>query len=96
MKITELIVESGTKDSWASDFNRYRKMGQEPSQLVTHVAKKAMGTDTENNTASASQPRSKTSLGNTTEIKTILDNVIAGKQLDSQSLEALKQFRRKL
>lgn len=89
MKINELIVEG----KWASDFNRYRQMGQNPSQLATHAVKKVAGAASGNSTA---EPQVKKSLGDTAEIKSILDNVIAGKTLDSQSLQTLKQFRKKL
>jgi hypothetical protein len=90
MKIVDLISEG----KWASDFDRYRKMGQEPTQLATHLAKKVLGTDAKNSNTPVVQP--KKSFGNTTEIKSIIDQVISGQQLDSQSLQALKQFRKKL
>jgi hypothetical protein len=86
MRINELVNEAG-------EFSRYRQLGQHPTQLATHLAKQAVGGVTGNDTPT---PKSKNNLGNTSEIKTILDNVIAGKPLDSQSLQALKQFRRKL
>ena len=86
MRITDLVCEAG-------EFSRYRQLGQNPTQLATHLGKKVVG-GAANNAAPA--PRTRSNLGNTAEIKTILDNVIAGKPLDSQSLQALKQFRRKL
>ena len=92
MKIIDLINEG----KWADDFNRYRKMGQSPTQLATHVAKKSVGAASGNDNTNSTQPRAKNNLGDTTEIKSIIDQVINGQQLDSQSLQALKQFRRKL
>ena len=92
MKIIDLINEG----KWAADFDRYRKMGQSPTQLATHVAKKAVGAATGNDTPVKTPTRVKNTLGDTTEIKSIIDQVINGQQLDSQSLQALKQFRRKL
>ena len=90
MKIVDLISEG----KWASDFQRYRQLGQKPTQLATHVAKKALGSTSSKADSPADQPKS--NLGDTTEIKSIIDQVISGQQLDSQSLQALKQFRRKL
>jgi hypothetical protein len=90
MKIVDLISEG----KWAADFQRYRQMGQKPTQLATHVAKKAIGATTGQADSPKAQP--KNNLGDTTEIKSIIDQVISGQQLDSQSLQALKQFKRKL
>lgn len=90
MRINDLINEG----KMASDFQRYRQMGQKPTQLATHVAKKAIGVTSGNTESPAAQPKNK--LGDTTEIKSIIDQVLNGQQLDSQSLQALKQFRRKL
>lgn len=87
MRITDLVTEAG-------EFSRYRQLGQRPAQLAGHLAKKAIGSVAGDDSVPA--PSSKNNLGDTTEIKTIIDNVIAGKSLDSQSLQALKQFRRKL
>jgi hypothetical protein len=92
MKIIDLINEG----KWASDFDRYRKMGQSPTQLATHVAKKAVGAATGNDKTGSARPQARNSLGDTSEIKSIIDQVINGQQLDSRSLQALKQFRRKL
>lgn len=89
MRIKEL-----SEGKWLSDFNRYRQMGQNPTQLATHLAKKTVGAVTNEPTSQTVNTKSK--LGDTTEIKTIIDNVIAGKPLDSRSLQALKEFRRKL
>jgi len=86
MRINDLVDEDST-------FQKFRQLGQHPTQLATHLAKKAVGGVTGNDTPA---PKSKNNLGDTSEIKTILDNVIAGNPLDSRSLQALKQFRRKL
>jgi hypothetical protein len=94
MRIIDLINES----SMAADFQRYRQLGQKPTELIKHAAGKVVGAAPGQGTTSkvASPTRSKNNLGDTTEIKSIIDQVIDGQQLDSQSLQALKQFRRKL
>lgn len=90
MKLKELIAEG----KWASDFQKYRQLGQNPLKLASHVAKRAVGA-TVGDTGSGGTV-GKSSLGDTTEIKGIIDRVLAGQTLDSQHLQALKVFRRKL
>jgi hypothetical protein len=94
MRIIDLINES----SMAADFQRYRQLGQKPTELIKHAASKVAGATPGQGTTTkvASPTRNKNNLGDTTEIKSIIDQVIGGQQLDSQSLQALKQFRRKL
>jgi hypothetical protein len=94
MRIIDLINEG----NMAADFQRYRQMGQKPTELIKHAAGKVVGAAPGQGTTSkvASPTRGKNNLGDTTEIKSIIDQVIDGQQLDSQSLQALKQFRRKL
>ena len=94
MRIIDLINEG----KWADDFNRYRKMGQNPTDLAKHAFDKAMGTTANKGTAqkTSAPVRTKSNLGNTSEIKSIIDQILNGQQLDSQSLQTLKQFRRKL
>jgi hypothetical protein len=94
MRIIDLITEG----KMAADFQRYRQMGQQPTELVKHVANKVVGAVPGKSTPSsaAAPARAKNNLGDTTEIKSIIDQVIGGQQLDSQSIQALKQFRRKL
>jgi hypothetical protein len=90
MRINDLIIEAG-------EFSRYRQLGQNPTQLAGHLIKKIAGnSDTAATQKTAAPVRTKNNLGDTTEIKSIIDQVINGQQLDSQSLQALKQFRRKL
>jgi hypothetical protein len=94
MRITDLINEG----KWASDFQRYRQMGQKPTELIKHAADKVIGSSPNKSTTPrrSASVRNKNTLGDTSEIKSIIDQVIGGQQLDSQSLQTLKQFRRKL
>jgi len=94
MRIIDLINEG----KWSDDFNRYRKMGQNPTDLAKHAFDKVVGTTDNKGSAqkTAAPVRTKSNLGDTSEIKSIIDRVINGQQLDNQSLQALKQFRKKL
>ena len=93
MKLRELIYEAG-------EFQKYRALGQKPHQLVGHLAGKAVDKITRKTANSGNIKTStdspKSTLGNTTEAKTAIDRVLKGEQLDSRSIQALKELRRKL
>lgn len=92
MKMRDLIniVEA------PGDFEKFRQLGHNPIELAKHVIG-GVGDKVSTGAASTkSASTSKNNLGDTTEIKSIIDQVISGKPLDSQSLQALKVFRRRL
>jgi len=98
MRLHELLNEG-----WADDFNKYRKLGQEPLKLAGHIAKGVLGgnkTKTVNNVNTPKQtkvPTLSSVLGNdATDVKTALDKIIAGQQLDSHNIQILKGLRNKL
>lgn len=81
MKLKELLVEG--------DFERYRKLGQNPLQLAKHV----MGRGN-SSTASTTPSTVTKKISASPESVEALDRVIAGEPLDSQHIQALKKLRK--
>ena len=92
-------IKDLSEGKWGSDFNKYRQLGQNPTQLAGHLAKKAVGAASSDNVQTKSTSTAKKSpfdMLSKQEAKTILSNVLNGVKLEPDQIAKLQQIYNRL